>query len=949
MRNLRLFLIVLFAFLFTSPSFAQVGGSLIYKDVFSGHASLPTAFGSVGFNSAYSSAFNYSDPTSSFGVNAYGHLEANTNTFSATKVLLQPTGKTPPNQRIDVTLGRNFAAQPTYCGPTITVTGASNASPISITCASTANLLTGMTVSISGALGNLAANVSDNAIIVVDATHFTLTGTTGSGTWTSGGQVTNPGVGDFRTIVRYIDSTDYVYVDFGNFTGTAVGSNRANLGVNGQIIDKVVAGVTTAVVTGPSGHLFLLPGHQYQTRLSATNDVGNTTATITFMLWDLTTGTSQYTTSGTLTDTALLAAGQFGVMLGNPPPFDVTEIDTRNAGVTMTASPSTLAPNSTTTVTFTSASDGTSALGPTTWQSVAAPVLSQSVSSGSGVTSISAPTVTSDTSFSCSITTGPNIGQMTFTDATSGLASGTESVYTPTTSGIAYTLTGPTTATQAGSLSALMTVSLPQGFAPPALGSYTITPAMSGPAGTTYKNSDSTSTFTTGQLSITNPTFSFFVKPSNNTTSATTVSRTLTVSSGGSLTDPSGISFNVSPPANGIATCTLTNSGDGTVSVQAPFITGGMIEPVTYSLYRSTSDVGGVIPQAGNGTVVATLSSSTTSGNLTLTDSTPTNGTVYYYRIGDADSGVVGSTQTVGVDTQTVQARPHKTTGVVHWGDSLTAGINGDTVKSDVPTATAMGQTIPASPWTVGGVGTGSEVIAPTGTYLPGLHGDVEAEAEAVTWLTNGAWWVIEGNAGKSGSFISQWVPTDPGGLMLQAMYQFPPQTFPVIEMMIGTNDANASPQVTAAAYYAYAKTICEYAVSSSGGYSAFLWNDPPFYSGVAGASRIADYCNQLKQLVIDEQTLNPGKIFLGDAGSSLQVNTFDYTASQQTLPANFTNWTGGTNPFSVSSAPGRSADGTHWDSTVYGQIGRNWAMGLVNYLNLQPLGISAGAARTHY
>ena len=65
------------------------------------------------------------------------------------------------------------------------VTGATNAAPIVIT--STAHgLTTGQRVTISGVLGNTAAN-GTFTIIRIDANTFSLNGTTGNGAYTSGG------------------------------------------------------------------------------------------------------------------------------------------------------------------------------------------------------------------------------------------------------------------------------------------------------------------------------------------------------------------------------------------------------------------------------------------------------------------------------------------------------------------------------------------------------------------------------------------------------------------------------------------------------------------------------------------------------------------------------------------------------------------------------------------
>lgn len=67
------------------------------------------------------------------------------------------------------------------------ITGATNASPISVTCAAH-GFITGATLSIGGVLGNAAANGSSTTITVVDANTFTLDGSTGGGAYTGGGK-----------------------------------------------------------------------------------------------------------------------------------------------------------------------------------------------------------------------------------------------------------------------------------------------------------------------------------------------------------------------------------------------------------------------------------------------------------------------------------------------------------------------------------------------------------------------------------------------------------------------------------------------------------------------------------------------------------------------------------------------------------------------------------------
>jgi hypothetical protein len=68
----------------------------------------------------------------------------------------------------------------------VPITGASNVSPIVVSTSSPTGLQTGDVVTIAGALGNTAAN-GQFTITVVNATSFTLNGSTGNGAWTGGG------------------------------------------------------------------------------------------------------------------------------------------------------------------------------------------------------------------------------------------------------------------------------------------------------------------------------------------------------------------------------------------------------------------------------------------------------------------------------------------------------------------------------------------------------------------------------------------------------------------------------------------------------------------------------------------------------------------------------------------------------------------------------------------
>jgi hypothetical protein len=72
---------------------------------------------------------------------------------------------------------------------TVSTPGCSNASPIVVTTSAAHGYSNGDFVTITGAVGNTACNVTNTAIAAVTSTTFELVGTTGNGAWTSGGAV----------------------------------------------------------------------------------------------------------------------------------------------------------------------------------------------------------------------------------------------------------------------------------------------------------------------------------------------------------------------------------------------------------------------------------------------------------------------------------------------------------------------------------------------------------------------------------------------------------------------------------------------------------------------------------------------------------------------------------------------------------------------------------------
>ena len=117
-------------------------------------------------------------------------------------------------------------------GPTINVTVASNTSPIEITTAAAHGLQKGAQITISGVLGNTAAN-GTFTISVAGPTTFTLDGSTGNGAWTAGGIVNLPGL----ALALNASVNDVLAI------ATALGATPPNLtsaGLPGSLADMTI-------------------------------------------------------------------------------------------------------------------------------------------------------------------------------------------------------------------------------------------------------------------------------------------------------------------------------------------------------------------------------------------------------------------------------------------------------------------------------------------------------------------------------------------------------------------------------------------------------------------------------------------------------------------------------------------------------------------------------------
>lgn len=120
-----------------------------------------------------------------------------------------------------------------------TITAATNASPIAVTTSAAHGLESNDIIAISGAVGNTAVN-GQFTVTVVDATHFTLNGSSGNGAWTSGGTVAHIG---FSLPSFTTDNT--VFPQNSDFTvKTRIATLSANTGVTFHYNDSSDGGAT---------------------------------------------------------------------------------------------------------------------------------------------------------------------------------------------------------------------------------------------------------------------------------------------------------------------------------------------------------------------------------------------------------------------------------------------------------------------------------------------------------------------------------------------------------------------------------------------------------------------------------------------------------------------------------------------------------------------------------
>jgi hypothetical protein len=151
----------------------------------------------------------------------------------------------------------DVTASPATGVSTIAISAASNTSPIGITTSVAHNLSTGLPVTISGVSGNTAAN-GTWTITVIDSTHFTLNGTTGSGAYTSGGTVSSTAAwfisNEWYRQTYYAASIGYLPGGAGGCTPCLTVNNIASPNNNKRAI-LILAGRALNGSTRPSASL----------------------------------------------------------------------------------------------------------------------------------------------------------------------------------------------------------------------------------------------------------------------------------------------------------------------------------------------------------------------------------------------------------------------------------------------------------------------------------------------------------------------------------------------------------------------------------------------------------------------------------------------------------------------------------------------------------------------
>jgi hypothetical protein len=178
-----------------------------------------------------------------------------------------------------------------------TITGATNASPISVT-ATAHGFATGNTVTITGVLGNTATN-GTWVIIVIDANTFTLTGSTGNAAYTSGGtataivEVATPYVEADLPLLKFEQSADILYITHPSYAPRKL-SRTSHTAWTLTVITfgASIAAPTGAAMSGGAGRIYAVTAIEDGVESVVSNDAaggaGNT------LSWTAVTGATEY-------------------------------------------------------------------------------------------------------------------------------------------------------------------------------------------------------------------------------------------------------------------------------------------------------------------------------------------------------------------------------------------------------------------------------------------------------------------------------------------------------------------------------------------------------------------------------------------------------------------------------------------------------------------------------
>ena len=207
-----------------APGTATPTGSVTFKDGSTILATVNLVNGVASWtttSSTYLNAGTYSNITATYnpstGPQSFKTSTATLSTFTVNQSSTTVTSLVSSN--LLYTYGTypylTFTATVAPTTPTGSITAASDSSAIVITTGSTADLSTGSTVAVSGVLGNPAAN-GTWTITVLSATTFSLNGSAGNGTYTSGGSWTSVIPAAFTGSVEFF------------LNGSAVGSAAVN-------------------------------------------------------------------------------------------------------------------------------------------------------------------------------------------------------------------------------------------------------------------------------------------------------------------------------------------------------------------------------------------------------------------------------------------------------------------------------------------------------------------------------------------------------------------------------------------------------------------------------------------------------------------------------------------------------------------------------------------------